>query len=266
MVMLQTRFQMFLLVMLGTFLVDSDLVSAQSRPITAQEYIQSTSPLPGGGSVTSRSAPGQKTQTITTIAQLPSVGTAQSFVTPTPGFVPKQFSTETQLPSNLANQALNSGSYPYPTNALPNYTAYRQVSTLNLGPAETRVAQNCATCNQNGGFANQSPALPTQLNFPVPNTNVQPPPPPVSFQQPNLQAPAPTYQPNFQPGTIGTPQYGAQGANWYTPFVTGSGVYTPIIKLGNLPPGTYLGQGWIGQPTAYVDGQPFRNLLRYLSP
>jgi len=27
-----------------------------------------------------------------------------------------------------------------------------------------------------------------------------------------------------------------------------------------------LGQGLIGQPTAYVDGQPLRNLLRYVAP
>jgi hypothetical protein len=42
--------------------------------------------------------------------------------------------------------------------------------------------------------------------------------------------------------------------------------YQPIFKLQNMPPGTYLGQGWLGQPTAYVDGQPIRNLFRYILP
>lgn len=42
--------------------------------------------------------------------------------------------------------------------------------------------------------------------------------------------------------------------------------YAPTLKLQNMPIGTYYGQGIIGQPTAYVDGQPVRNLLRYISP
>lgn len=49
-------------------------------------------------------------------------------------------------------------------------------------------------------------------------------------------------------------------------LATGSGQYSPLFQFRNMPPGTYLGQGIIGQPTAYVDGQPFRNLLRYIAP
>lgn len=67
-------------------------------------------------------------------------------------------------------------------------------------------------------------------------------------------------------GGIGTPQFGAQGARWWTPFIRGSGVYTPLIRLVQNNAGTYLGQGIIGQPTAYVNGQPLRNLLRYIAP
>lgn len=33
----------------------------------------------------------------------------------------------------------------------------------------------------------------------------------------------------------------------------------------NMPPGTYLGRGFLGQPKAYVDGQPVRNLLRFVT-
>ncbi|HMP81037.1 MAG TPA: hypothetical protein PKD54_16390, partial [Pirellulaceae bacterium] len=40
----------------------------------------------------------------------------------------------------------------------------------------------------------------------------------------------------------------------------------PLVRLQNLPPGTYPGQGIVGQPKAYVDGQPVRNLMRYFSP
>lgn len=40
----------------------------------------------------------------------------------------------------------------------------------------------------------------------------------------------------------------------------------PLVRFQNMPPGSYLGQGLVGQPKAYVDGQPVRNLLRYIFP
>jgi hypothetical protein len=43
-----------------------------------------------------------------------------------------------------------------------------------------------------------------------------------------------------------------------------NGQYVPIVKLQNLPPNAYPGQGILGSPKLYVDGQPVRNLLRYL--
>ena len=73
------------------------------------------------------------------------------------------------------------------------------------------------------------------------------------------------YQPyQFQPG-LGVPQIGRR-ENVLTPFFRGSGMYTPLIPLIQTQQGTYLGQGIIGQPTAYVNGQPLRNLLRYIFP
>ncbi|MEL7499466.1 MAG: hypothetical protein AAFN77_17815 [Planctomycetota bacterium] len=117
-----------------------------------------------------------------------------------------------------------------------------------------RPAQNCVcvpnyvqpnvtqgqTFRQSNVAANQAPSLAGSTAF---------------AQQPNYQ---------FQPG-LGVPQFGTRG-NVLTPFVTGSGVYTPLLPLVSQRPGTYMGQGIIGQPTAYVDGQPLRNLLRYISP
>lgn len=40
----------------------------------------------------------------------------------------------------------------------------------------------------------------------------------------------------------------------------------PLITLGQGAYNAQLGQGIIGQPTAYVPGQTFRNFIRYLSP
>ncbi len=37
------------------------------------------------------------------------------------------------------------------------------------------------------------------------------------------------------------------------------------VTLQNMPPGTYVGRGLVGQPAAYIDGQPLRNLIRYIT-
>jgi hypothetical protein len=132
----------------------------------------------------------------------------------------------------------------------------------NCGPNYANPAANYAV-----GYQGFQPA-PQAANS-VPALNIQMPPlnPAVN---PNCCSPQsqggflgnPGYQ--FQPG-IGTPQLRGNSP-WWSSFLTGSGQYTPLIQFRNMPPGTYLGQGLIGQPTAYVDGQPIRNLLRYVSP
>ena len=107
----------------------------------------------------------------------------------------------------------------------------------------------------------QQPVL--QLQQPVAAAQV----PSLSLQNPNLGAQFNTGL--QQTGVLGTGTgfgFQPQQNRWWTPFVTGSGVYQPIVRLANLQPGTYLGQGIIGQPTAYVDGQPVRNLFRYVLP
>lgn len=37
------------------------------------------------------------------------------------------------------------------------------------------------------------------------------------------------------------------------------------VTLRNMPQGTYVGRGLVGQPAAYIDGQPLRNLIRYIT-
>lgn len=127
-----------------------------------------------------------------------------------------------------------------------------QQSTLGLGSSQPRVARNYRTVAYS----------PTQAAFQAPtlgsNANNGQYLPPLNIQlpgQPCLPAGGqvccpPNYQ--FQPG-VGVPTYSSRS-------------YVPLFKLQNMPAGTYLGQGIIGQPTAYVDGQSVRNLLRYISP
>lgn len=257
--------------------------SQTRRSITANEYIESTSPLKNGGNVTSRVQPGRNVQTVTTIANLPVLGSGQA-------------SAAGQSGGSQTRTA--AASYPYPAASRPaasvaqvpvqnrnqiqasaRQTAF-QVPTLGLTPV-ARTAQNCNCAPappqffqpQQQGFAPAATQAPTLGN--VPNLNIQVPGQagfqPQGFQAPGFQSGTQTYTPNYslQSG-IGTPQFGntgfGGGSNWLTTFFTGRGQYPNLLSFRNLPPGAQLGQGIIGQPTAYVDGQPARNLLRWLLP
>ena len=148
--------------------------------------------------------------------------------TPAPVFRPQ---TVTPLARPVANQV--------PSLGLPNL-AENQVPTL--GPSANSTF---------GGFLGQAGA----------NYQVQP----LGSNQ-------------FQAG-LGVPQFRSTGAlgtglgigsggglgSWFSNGLFGTGAYTPLLPLVNAQ-GARLGQGIIGQPTAYMDGQPLRNLLRYLSP
>lgn len=78
---------------------------------------------------------------------------------------------------------------------------------------------------------------------------------------------------NTGPGALRTyPQYNAPPYNPYPnrgfgisqPYMRHT--WVPLIPLRSMPYGTYLGQGIIGQPVAYVEGEPVRNFLRYVFP
>lgn len=51
-------------------------------------------------------------------------------------------------------------------------------------------------------------------------------------------------------------------ATIYAPANAG---YVPVVGFGQGA-NAQLGRGLYGQPTAYVDGQPVRNFLRYIFP
>jgi hypothetical protein len=60
----------------------------------------------------------------------------------------------------------------------------------------------------------------------------------------------PTLTPNLTPGL-------------YTPNNAG---FSPLLSLGQENYNVLLGRGILGQPTAYVPGQPVRNFMRYIFP
>lgn len=231
---------------------------------TRREYVRSSSPTKSGGRVISESVGGQK---MVRIARAPGNSAPNRTDANRTDFGREAEANREAIANRNRN---NDGKYPYPEPSEEQVTAFRQAANqppqLNF-PQVNRLAQ--CTCN---GI----PVPAQQLQFPPQNFQQQ-----TAFQQPAFQQQA--FQPQggfaqngfgfqgqgngypLQSG-IGVPQFNQTGGNWWTPFVTGSGYYTPLLNFRNMPQGTYLGQGLIGQPTAYVDGQPFRNLLRYISP
>lgn len=268
------------------------LIALTSNAQNQSEFIESSSPLPGGGRVVSRSTTGGL-QTVAVSGansdnelrlnsnaspQLPSQTTGRESVFRQSAAVPTSSSAAT---------------YPYPAaNRLPAGTGSARTALFHQPVRATATCRNCAvpyqiptlgltgsvqaarqTFTPSNCCAPQVAAPPASLTVPAAQAPV------LQLQAPANQVPSLAIQDPGQAATfagqgfqtqinpnIGVPQFGTQRNSFLSPFVTGSGAYQPIVRLANMPPGTYLGQGIIGQPTAYVDGQPIRNLLRYVFP
>ncbi len=192
-----------------------------------QEYIQSMTVLDNGLAVTRTTLPGQEPQTVVgygTTMQSVSAGAGRTQTVFEGQFLPVQ---QRYAQHGLLNQQTNFPTYQQPSLPPPGQT----LSQSNATPFATVDAN----------FANQIPTLGLPGNYVTPPT-----------RNPHCFGRATTL---FSPG----PLVGSD-------FSTGSGqaVVQPVLPIQNLPPGTYVGRGLLGQPTAYVDGQPMRNLLRFL--
>ena len=181
-------------------------------------------------------------------------------------------------PTQLPPTQLPSSQLPNPATALPAAVpTFGGAANYNLGPNYANPAANYASGYQ--GYqpqpqaANTVPALNIQMPQTVgrntnancccaPQSNCCCPP----QQSPGYAAQQPAGYAGYQlQPNLGTPQLNRTNAP-FSSLLSGSGRYSPLVQFRNMPPGTYLGQGIIGQPTAYVDGQAIRNLIRYVSP
>ena len=308
--------------MLVNYFAGPAIVNGQTSDRNSIEFLESSSPLPGGGKVVSRTTPGSSSLTTTVDAarnqQQQTPPTAQSRLRPqaTPSTVPTAptpnaypypasnipatpFRTEATGAANLeAAGAANPGA----ASAVATYPPFRAHSggaatagffspTLGISPRNNaakvaqpyrssttvprttaRVAQNCGCVPACG--CRKAPQTDLQVRgFSVPSSYARD----AAATAPSLTIQEPQAIDRFNPGTlpqgglnlqtpnIGVAQLNNQNQGW-TPFSNAANAYQPLVKLANMRPGTFLGQGIIGQPTAYVDGQPLRNLLRYISP
>lgn len=225
-----------ILVALGMSLSCPAIVAAQSA--TSGEFIQATSPLQSGGSVTSRTAPNEGLRTWFS-------------PNPPPGATEPRETAATS-PAGPANAGTSTAatSYPYPGipaggiqvaqyptsmfDPFSGSTPVTQFPTLGITP-QSSLRPGWQTSTPAGGLPPVGPPAASLTPALTPGTG--------GFASPTIQ------YPQILPPVAGT---------------TTSTGFRPLFRFRNMPPGSYLGQGVLGQPKAYVDGQPVRNLLRYV--
>ena len=204
----------------------------------------------------------------------------QTATGPTVGYAPDARPNLSQRPTQAALVAQNCQCYnTQNVQQFRNQQVVGTAPTLQLPQLQTPQFQNPQQVLSQAlpqTFQNPTTVQAPQLSFPSVTAGQAPQLsfPNVTPGQAQLQFPQPpvgTGQSIFQAPNIGIPQlggstFGSRLANWWRPLVSGTGAYVPVVRLENMSPGVFVGQGIIGQPKAYADGQPIRNLFRYISP
>jgi hypothetical protein len=166
---------------------------------------------------------------------------ATTVVAPTNSAATSSYSVPHSIPTGYANPIAAPSSYTAPkygptvypqtnypsTVYAPTSVSSSNVSGLGQNVYRTPTVGFAPANSANTGIANQNP---TPGGYPV-GTN---------FLSPTQVAPQPIYPPAAQA--------------------------TTPVQLQNLPPGTYQGTGLDGRSATFVDGQPVRNLFRYIFP
>ncbi len=193
-----------------------------------QEYIESSSPLPGGGVVTSIVYPGQDNSPLR--GQMP-VLTIQEASTRSANLRPQSVLAS---PANKPAQTqLSSAQFPASLTAATTVVVPTpRVPTLGVPTRwNASLLPSCTTCKpQSAAVAPLGPVNLTGIS------------PPAAMLPPAL--PRQTVQSN----SVGNTR----------------NAYVPLVQLRNMPPNVYAGQGIFGSPKLFVDGQPIRNLFRYI--
>ncbi len=250
-----TTFKIIVMAILGLSAVESAL--AQSDRTAALEYLTASSPLKSGGQVTVYSTPGQ--------------GLATSITANTPngaGLNSNQSNASPVAGGRSDTAAGNPGSVqpvsapPAPANnpsAMGNLATGRPVA-MATPPGNSLVLQSdpfvAGTTSRvvlpTLGVTPTSGRRPGWWNRPLFGGNQSLPPVsvPAANLPPQLSSGAPSLVLQQPPGAVPAP----------------GGVIPPTIDYKNYPPGSYAGRGIFGQQECYVDGQPARNLFRFLTP
>lgn len=128
-----------------------------------------------------------------------------------------------------------------------------------------QTAEFQRTAQQPGGYAVSSQRGPGQLASSQAQTQVVVPQPtsPPYVQPPGSSVPGNLVAATNSPQAVVPYNQPAYAAGGYTQSEVGM---RPVVSFGQEKNPVVMGQGIVGQPTAYVPGQPIRNFFRYLFP
>lgn len=272
-----------MILLAACFSMNADSAAGQNQ---TPEFIESSSPVSSGGRVVSRAAPGVAVQStiINTVSSGRSIGSSSIPANPvnsvsTVNNAESVRTDETtfrdaETPNHSAAALMGGGQYPYPATYAPLpprtallYPPVRASASYDQSPIPYQIPtlglpQHVTNRRLRPRLFGSCCGSPVSGTAPVPALQA-----PVLQLQPTAeQIPSLSIQDPSQTPLLSSGQLGTSSSFFNAPVRQGSAAYQPLIRLSNMQPGTYLGQGIIGQPTAYVDGQPVRNLLRYLSP
>lgn len=229
-------------------------VSGQQQQQQPMEYIESSSPIPGGGVVSSVYVPGE----------------SGPVYRRTPGSSPSPATNNQPVRATTDNSAAPNASGSGQSVLDPS------LSSTTASQAYPRVASNVPATQR----AYQVPAQPQTVNaYQVP----------AASQIPSLGVPTNWNRAIRTPGCAGcgpgagVVPYGlGQPGQPSQAFYQGQAMpqpqnyfqqpqqqqqrqtFTPLFQLQSFPVNAYAGQGVLGSPKLYVDGQPIRNIMRYL--
>lgn len=229
----------------------------QYAPV-GQTYVISSSPSSDGGTITTTYTAPRNVAVGSTLSTTPTAQVtyappqnlyAQGYGAPAPpafdpyaqGVVQANYQAPAQLPANTP-PSLPPAGYQTPTaGAAPTYLA----PTFNAPSYNPYVGAPVRTAPVSGAVV---PVGYQVANYPQTLSNCGPAgslPPSMSYQS---------------------------GATMAQPYAYGYGTvpinnnYKPLAPIFSVPNGTYVSQGLLGQPKAYVNGQPVRNIFRYILP
>ncbi|MEZ6105118.1 MAG: hypothetical protein R3B96_03165 [Pirellulaceae bacterium] len=231
---------------------------------SAQTYVMSSSPSSDGGTITTTYTAPRSVSVGSTVGP-PTSGPAQ--VTYSPSYGPQVPGTPVygagQPTFDPYARGVAQANYQVPANLPP---------TLPQTPSGQMPAGgvvNNAAINTSGYSGYNNAGINPYVGYPVRTAPVSGAVVPVGYQVANYPQgmstcdspaglpPSLSYQ---TPGAVGQPY----GYGYGTVPVNGN--YKPLAPLFSVPNGTYVSQGLLGQPKAYVNGQPVRNIFRYILP
>ena len=244
-------------------------------PGAGQTYVISSSPSSDGGTITSTYTAPRSVSVGSTLSTPPSA--PATYAPPqtvyNPGYGVPSYGTQGYgAPPNFdpySQPAVVQANYQAPTYQTPGTVPANTAPSLPAAPYQTPTAPAAPGGPTYLAPTFNGPSYNPYVGSPVRTAPVTGNVVPVGYQVANYPQ---TLSNCGSPATLPPSLPYQSGAQMAQPYAYGYGTapinnnYKPLAPIFSVPNGTYVSQGLLGQPKAYVNGQPVRNIFRYILP